>query len=120
MSYKIEVHRSQGIIEVKNSGSFSPEEMKIQRDEIISLKNETNINKVLFDNTELNQLPPPDVVAEFVKTIDPNIRHAGFINPGQASMDLMFLEIGAQNHNKEIKLFTSREEALHWLISDDV
>lgn len=118
MGYSITTNEKDHVIEVKYTDSMDQSASEQILREIIEISTKEKINKILYDSTELKEVPPAEAIFAFFDAVPGNLLHAGYINPGQASLDLEFAEAIATSKNKKGRLFRSREAALAWLRID--
>ena len=103
----------------KISGKLSQPDMEKFRNEIISLLHTNDCGNLLIE--ALRESPRRSIVDDFefasqhAARFPPRTRHAIVVQPGE--MDYMqFVKDVATNRGAAMNLFTSKEQALQWLL----
>ena len=120
MPYEIKENVYDNLMEIKLTGSFTLEELKEKRDAVIAAYENSGIGKLLYDCTDLDNLPDPSTMFEYMEKYPEQLLQSVYTRPGQSIMDLEFAAVIAQNQHKSVKIFSSRESAMAWLDSAKV
>jgi hypothetical protein len=119
MSEMVCVDEKSGIIQITSSGTVSLEELSHTLDEVLRIIESEKLSKILVDATGTNKLPFIFHLHILAREISSRVRgtfHA-IIVAKQTPVEMSLIENATSHREKNIKIFTSREDALPWLMA---
>ena len=117
MPETITFNRELGIIEVDSYGEVTSEDSQASLALLEQLLRETGTNLVLSDTRRQEATPSTIDVFQFGSQLPRSIRLAVIVSAEQPTADdVSFVSDVAANRGVEIKIFSTREEALKWLL----
>ena len=120
MPEQVTVRVEDQIIEVRSAGDVSAEQMKASLAEVVRLRNEQGIKRVLIDATDQTSLPPTMSIYEFAGQLSKLCRDIKFAVVGVSKLhnDITFMETVARNRGAYVRVFADSESALEWLAEE--
>jgi len=116
MPEDITVNKKLGIIEVNSYGKVTHEDSLASLATLEALIKETAILKVLSDTQKQDSAPSTFNIYDFGVNLPRQLKIAIIASKDQTtSQDVTFLDNVAHNRGVNIKIFSSRNEALEWL-----
>ncbi len=118
MPEMVRVDEKSGIIHITSSGKVSLEELSHTLEAVLQIIDSQGLTKIIVDATDLNKLPFIFHLHIFACEISSRVRgtkHA-IIVADQTPDDMSHIENAISYREKNIKIFTSREEAVSWLM----
>lgn len=121
MPYSVTHSSEQKLIHIRNIGKLTPDDYRAGAREALRLSLEHGVLRCLIDNSALhNQVGTTDLytLPEFYESIGiPKTIKAAVLVSEQTPRidDIAFFETVCRNRGYDVKLFTSRDEALAWL-----
>lgn len=118
MPEMVSVDEKNGIIQITSTGTVSLEELSLTLDAVLQIIDSQGMRKIIIDTTGTNKLPfifHLHVFAREILSRDRETRHSILVAE-QTSDDMLQIEHALAHSEDNIKLFTSREKALSWLI----
>jgi len=116
MSENITVNKELGIIEILSYGKVSHEDSLSSLATLQALIGESGIRKVLSDTRKQDFQPRTMNIYDFGKQLPRKVKIAVIVSQDQPTAGAVsFLDDVAYNRGINIRLFSSRSEALEWL-----
>jgi hypothetical protein len=119
MPYRIEAIREEGYILVAHHGESTVDEIEEARHKVLEFSVEQRLSRVLVDvRGVINTLSTSDhfLVTEGHAKLDSHRPRAALIGRPDQRDDLKFIETVAVNRGMPLKAFSTKEDALKWLL----
>ena len=124
MAYEIKLIKNKRIIEVKNSGKITNEDMIAQTQEVIKLQHEKNMFLILTEFAAVKVDVNISDVFQFPELyeqmgLDRKSKIAVLVSEIEIKAEeLNFYETICLNRGWQIKIFLKKKEAIEWLLSE--
>lgn len=116
MSETVTVNRELGIIEIRQLGTVTAEDVRTSIKEVQRLRDLHGIAEVLVDAAEVTEALATFPAFEIAPTLPAEVRIALVVSEqAETASNYRFMETAARNRGAQIRRFESREEAVGWL-----
>lgn len=124
MAYELKLIKNKRIIEIKNSGEITSDDMIAQTRQTIQLQHEKGISSILADFASVTVDANISDVFQFPELyeqmgMDHKSKIAVFVSDIEIKTEeLHFYETICLNRGWNIKIFLERKKAIQWLLDD--
>ncbi len=107
------------IVLVRSSGRLTEKDLLALSGDVARLFDEHAVDSVLIDSTELQKLPSPVVLFNFIIALSdaglPRRSRIAILTGSDTPNDVEFMETVGKNRGIMVELFRDRREAIAWL-----
>jgi len=122
MPHALKVNRELGIIEIRAFGTLKEDDMRETLGRLTAIAEVEGIKKVLADASDVVKGPTSTVAFDLFSHFPRDIRQAIYFGeqfPEEMLKELQFIEDVSVNSGHATMIFSNRDEALQWLLSDE-
>jgi len=116
MTEEQRIDQTNRILEIRSSGAIQPSDVKASLKKMLQAKEDSGINKILIDATDVNRVPGTSDTFHMMSDVPRGLRIAIIVQGEQPVLDdIVFGELVANNRGGNVRRFVDKASAIRWL-----